>query len=185
MLKGNFAQKKLTNEEAENLREMARQVRGDILRMTTLAGCGHPGGSMSSADIYVTVWSNANVHPDNRLDPSRDRVVVSHGHTSPGVYAVLGRLDFFDLKEAVATFRLAGSPFEGHIERSVPGVEWSTGNLGQGLSAGCGFALSSKLKGVETNHVFVLMSDGEQQKGQVSEARRFAKKFGLNNLTVI
>jgi len=185
MLTGNFAQKKLTNEEAENLREMARQVRGDILRMTTLAGCGHPGGSMSSADIYVTVWSNANVHPDNRLDPSRDRVVVSHGHTSPGVYAVLGRLDFFDLKEAVATFRLAGSPFEGHIERSVPGVEWSTGNLGQGLSAGCGFALSSKLKGVETNHVFVLMSDGEQQKGQVSEARRFAKKFGLNNLTVI
>jgi transketolase len=185
MLTGKFAQKRLSEGDLEDLNEMARQVRGDILRMTTLAGCGHPGGSMSSADIYLTVWTHANAHPDNRLSPSRDRIVVSHGHTSPGVYAVLGRLGFFDLKEAVATFRLAGSPYEGHIERSIPGVEWSTGNLGQGLSAGCGFALSSRLKGVEDNHVFVLMSDGEQQKGQVSEARRVAKKFGLNNLTVI
>jgi len=185
MLTGRFTQRKLSDEDRKNLKEMARQVRGDILRMTTLAGCGHPGGSMSSADIYVTVWSNANISPGNRLTPSRDRIVVSHGHTSPGVYAVLGRLGFFDLKQAVATFRQAGSPFEGHVERSVPGVEWSTGNLGQGLSAGCGFALSSRLKGIETNHVFVLMSDGEQQKGQVSEARRFARKFGLNNITVI
>ena len=185
MLTGKFARKKLNEEELKKLQEMARQVRGDILRMTTLAGCGHPGGSMSSADIYVTVWSNANVNPDNRQDPARDRVIVSHGHTSPGVYAVLGRRGFFDLKQAVATFRLAGSPFEGHIERSVPGVEWSTGNLGQGLSAGCGFALSSRLRGVSDNHVFVLMSDGEQSKGQVAESRRFAKKFGLNNVTVI
>ncbi|RTZ91279.1 MAG: transketolase [Deltaproteobacteria bacterium] len=185
MLTGKFARKKLTNEEIENLKETARQVRGDILRMTTLAGCGHPGGSMSSADIYVTVWSHANINPENQADPARDRVVVSHGHTSPGVYAVLGRHGFFDMKQAVATFRLAGSPFEGHIERSVPGVEWSTGNLGQGLSAGCGFALSSRLRGITGNHVFVLMSDGEQTKGQVAESRRFAKKFGLNNLTVI
>ena len=185
MLTGKFSQKSLTPEEIQALNEISRQVRGDILRMTTLAGCGHPGGSMSSADIYVTVWSHANVSPDNLGDPARDRIVVSHGHTSPGVYAVLGRRGFFDLKQAIATFRLAGSPFEGHIERSVPGVEWSTGNLGQGLSAGCGFALSSRLKGVHANHIFVLMSDGEQSKGQVAESRRFAKKFGLNNLTVI
>lgn len=185
MLTGKFARKELSSEELQDLKETARQVRGDILRMTTLAGCGHPGGSMSSTEIYLTVWSNANISPENQMDPARDRIIVSHGHTSPGVYAVLGRMGFFDLKEAVSTFRLAGSPFEGHIERSVPGVEWSTGNLGQGLSAGCGFALSSRLKGIESNHVFVLMSDGEQQKGQVSEARRFAKKFGLSNLTVI
>ncbi len=185
MLTGKFAQKKLSVEEVRRLRETARQVRGDILRMTTLAGCGHPGGSMSSADIYVTVWAHAAVSPQTQTDPGRDRIIVSHGHTSPGVYAVLGRRGFFDLKQAIATFRMAGSPFEGHIERSVPGVEWSTGNLGQGLSAGCGFALSSRLKGVGRNHVFVLMSDGEQQKGQVSEARRFAKKFGLTHLTVI
>ncbi len=185
MLTGKFAQKELASEELRTLEDTARHVRGDILRMTTLAGCGHPGGSMSSADIFLTVWSHANVSPENLSDPTRDRIIVSHGHTSPGVYAVLGRQGFFDLKQAVATFRLAGSPFEGHIERSVPGVEWSTGNLGQGLSAGCGFALSSRLRGIDSNHVFVLMSDGEQQKGQVSEARRFAKKFGLTHLTVI
>jgi len=185
MLTGRFAKGKLTKEEAAFLTEEARQVRGDILRMTTLAGCGHPGGSMSSTEMYVAVWYNANVSPDNAGEPGRDRVVVSHGHTSPGVYSVLGRRGFFDLKQAVSTFRLMGSPFEGHIERSVPGVEWSTGNLGQGLSAGCGFALSSRLNGIQANHTFVLMSDGEQTKGQVAEARRFAKKFGLTNITVI
>jgi len=185
MLTGKFAQKELSPEELRTLEDMARRVRGDILRMTTLAGCGHPGGSMSSADIFLTVWSHANISSDNLSDPARDRIIVSHGHTSPGVYAVLGRLGFFDLKQAVATFRLAGSPFEGHIERNIPGIEWSTGNLGQGLSAGCGFALSSRLRGIDRNHVFVLMSDGEQQKGQVAEARRFAKKFGLTHLTVI
>ena len=185
MLTGRFAKGKLTKEETAFLTEEARQIRGDILRMTTLAGCGHPGGSMSSTEMYVAVWYNANVSPDNAGDPGRDRIVVSHGHTSPGVYSVLGRRGFFDLKEAVSTFRLMGSPFEGHIERSVPGVEWSTGNLGQGLSAGCGFALSSRLNGIPANHTFVLMSDGEQTKGQVAEARRVAKKFGLTNITVI
>jgi len=185
MLTGRFSKGKLTEKEVSFLTEEARQVRGNILRMTTLVGCGHPGGSMSSTEMYVAVWYNANVSPDNAGDPGRDRVVVSHGHTSPGVYSVLGRRGFFDLKQAVSTFRLMGSPFEGHIERSVPGVEWSTGNLGQGLSAGCGFALSSRLNGISANHTFVLMSDGEQTKGQVAEARRFAKKFGLTNITVI
>jgi len=109
---------------------------------------------------------------------------VSNGHISPAVYSALAYKQFFQIEDAISQFRLAGSIFEGHIERTVPGVEWGTGNLGQGLSAACGFALASKLKGID-NHVYVFMGDGEQQKGQISEARRFAVKFGLNNLTVI
>ncbi|MCM8777520.1 MAG: transketolase, partial [Candidatus Omnitrophica bacterium] len=94
------------------------------------------------------------------------------------------RLGFFDIDMAIATFRLSGSIFEGHIVRSVSGVEWGTGNLGQGLSAGCGFAIADRLHKRGT-HIFVLMSDGEQTKGQVAEARRFAVKYGLTNITVI
>ena len=96
-------------------------------------------------------------------------------------YAILGRKGFFPIEDAIAYLRKSSSPFEGHIERTIPGVEWSTGNLGQGLSVGCGFALASKIKNIPYN-VFVVMGDGEQQKGQISEARRVAKKYFLNNL---
>ncbi len=109
---------------------------------------------------------------------------MSHGHTSPAVYSTLGRLDFFDLQRAVATFRKAGSPFEGHIERSVPGVELTTGNLGQGVSAGAGMALADRTRGIR-NHVWIITGDGENQKGQIAEARRFIRTFGLNNVTVV
>ncbi|MEO0137149.1 MAG: transketolase [candidate division WOR-3 bacterium] len=166
------------------LKELARLCRGDILKMTTLAGSGHPGGSMSSIDIYLTVLYFANITPQNYDDPERDRIIVSHGHTSPGFYAALARLGFVDLKDLLVSFRKIYSPFEGHVERHIPGVEWTTGNLGQGLSAGCGFALAARLKNLNY-HTFVIMSDAEQAKGQVGEARRFAKKFGLNNLTVL
>ena len=179
-----FGGEKLDEGSLKRLSELARLARGDILKMTTLAGSGHPGGSMSSIDFYLVLYSYANVHSQSPSDPSRDRIVISHGHTSPGVYAALGRIGFFPIEAAIATFRKAGSPFEGHVEKGVPGVEWNTGNLGQGLSAGCGFALGSKIlkKGF---HVFVTMGCGEQQKGQISEARRFAIKYGLDNLTVI
>lgn len=183
-LKRGFVWEELPEEEVLKLRELSRICKGDIIKMTNIAGSGHPGGSISSLDIYLVVFSYANIYPEDPRKEDRDRIVVSHGHTSPGVYSVLGRLGFFDIDEAIATFRKAGSIFEGHVERKVPGVEWSTGNLGQGLSAGCGFALASKIKGLNYN-TFVIMSDAEQIKGQVSEARKFAKKFGLNNLTVI
>lgn len=166
------------------LKEWGRILRGDIIKMTTIAGSGHPGGSMSSIDLYLLTYCSARINPHNPSDPNRDRVVVSHGHTSPAVYAVLGRLGFFDIDIAISTFRLAGSPFEGHIERCVPGIEWTTGNLGQGLSAGVGFALAGKLLKKDFR-TFVLMSDAEQCKGQVVEARRVARKYNLNNLTVI
>jgi transketolase len=179
-----FDSEKLDKESLERLSKLSRVARGDILKMTTLAGSGHPGGSMSSVDFYLVLYSYADVHPQSPADPNRDRIVISHGHTSPGVYAALGRLGFFPIEEAVATFRKAGSPFEGHVEKGIPGVEWNTGNLGQGLSAGCGLALGSRIlkKGF---HVFVAMGCGEQQKGQISEARRFAIKYGLDNLTAI
>ncbi len=179
-----FLPEALSAEDLEELRQLARQCRGDSITMTTLAGCGHPGGSMSSIDFYLVLWHGARVNPTDPHDPDRDRIVVSHGHTSPAVYMALASVGFVERDDAIAHFRQTGSAFEGHVERCVPGIEWSTGNLGQGLSAGCGFAVAGRLLGKDY-HVFVAMSDGEQQKGQVSEARRFAVKYGLTNTTVI
>jgi len=179
-----FRGEKLSKPVKERFTELGRIVRGDILTMTTVANSGHPGGAMSSADIFIVVNSLANIHPSRIVLPSRDRIVVSHGHTSAGYYSILGRLGFFDIEVALTNFRRCGSIFEGHIERHIPGCEWSTGNLGQGLSAGCGFAVASKILHYGYN-TFVLMGDAEQAKGQVAEARRFAKKFSLNNLIVL
>jgi transketolase len=172
-----FEKERLGEYEIKNLKELSRYAKGDIIKMTTLAGTGHPGGSMSSLDIYLVVFFFAHL-----LDEPKDKVVVSHGHTSPGVYASLARLGYLPVHDVISFFRKAGSPFEGHVVKGTPFIHWSTGNLGQGLSAGCGFALGAKLRG-EDSHVYVLMSDGEQQKGQIGEARRFAKKFGLSNIT--
>ena len=166
------------------LQERARVLRGAILTMTTLAKSGHPGGSMSSLEMYLVLYHFARLDPARPSWADRDRIVVSHGHTSPGVYCALADAGFFELEDAVAHFRQAGSPFEGHVERSVPGVEWGTGNLGQGLSAGVGFALGARLT-ERGYHTFVAMSDGEQHKGQVAEARRLAVKEGLSDLTVV
>lgn len=184
MLERGFAVPVLDDESAAELEERARDLRGAILTMTTLAASGHPGGSMSSLEIYLVLYHFANVDPARPRTDDRDRVVVSHGHTSPGVYCALADAGFFKLEDAVAHFRQAGSVFEGHVERSVPGVEWGTGNLGQGLSAGVGFALASRLTG-RGYRTFVAMSDGEQHKGQVAEARRLAVKEGLSDLTVV
>jgi transketolase len=179
-----FRAERLEEASLKSLAELARQARGDILKMTTLAGSGHPGGSMSSIDFYLILYSHANVRPGSSSDPNRDRIIISHGHTSPGVYAALGRIGFYPIETAIVNFRKAGSAFEGHVEKGIPGVEWNTGNLGQGLSAGCGFALAAKILKRDF-HVFVAMGCGEQQKGQITEARRFAIKYGLDNLTVV
>jgi transketolase len=178
-----FGPETLPDEAAERFAEIARVARGDILKMTTMAGSGHPGGSMSSIDTYVVLYSCANVDPSRPRMKERDRIVISHGHTSPGVYMALGRTGFFDIDEAICTFRTTGSRYEGHVERCVPGVEWSTGNLGQGLSAGCGFALAGRLNRLDYQ-VFVVMGDGEQQKGQISEARRFGRSSRLTGTTI-
>jgi len=174
----------LTPEHLQVLEDRALVSRGHILTATSVAGSGHPGGSMSSIEMYTTLYSCANIRADEPRWPQRDRIVISHGHTSPGAYVALSANGFFPAEELTAHFRQAGSVFEGHVERSVPGIEWSSGNLGQGLSAGLGFALGARLTGADW-HTFVAMSDGEQQKGQVGEARRAAAKGGLGNLTAI
>jgi transketolase len=174
-----FDKDTLTEQEIASFNELSRLAKGDIVTMTRLAGTGHPGGSISSLDLYLVLFSYASLKGD-----ARDRVIVSHGHTSPGVYASLSRLGHLPADEVVAFFRKAGSPFEGHVVKGIPFIDWSTGNLGQGLSAGCGFALASRMK-KDNSHVWVAMGDGEQQKGQISEARRFAKKYNLSNITAI
>jgi transketolase len=185
MIERGFEREVLSADEISQLEERARLCRGDILKMTTLAASGHPGGSMSTLDMLILVYALAHIDPSDPVRPDRDHVVVSHGHVSPAVYSALGRRGFFDVDDAIAGFRLAGSNFEGHVEHLVPGVEWNTGNLGQGLSAGCGLALSHRLFGREGRHTFVMTSDGEAAKGQIAEARRFAKKFNLAEVTVL
>jgi transketolase len=172
------------SELISQISDQAKLARAAILKMTTLAKCGHPGGSLSSIDVLLSIYNTMKHDPKNPFWEDRDYMVVSIGHISPAVYSTLSLMGYFPLDDAIAYFRVYGSIFEGHIEREVPGVEWTTGNLGQGLSAGCGFALSAKIKG-KKNRVYVHMGDGEQQKGQISEARRFAVKYKLNNLTAI
>jgi len=179
-----FKENKLSKEWHDKLAEIARISRSHILKMTTVAASGHPGGSMSSIEIYLMLYFMSRVDPKNPYRDDRDRIVISHGHTSPGAYTALSMAGFFPNEPVLHGFRQGGSPFEGHVERSVPGIEWDTGNLGQGLSAGIGKALYSRLSG-QNFHTFVFMSDGEQQKGQVAEARRFASKFNMSNVTVI
>jgi transketolase len=166
-----FTENKLSGEWHEKLNEMVRRGRGDIIKMTSAAGSGHPGGSMSSLEAFLLLYHFARVNPREPYADDRDRIIVSHGHTSPGVYVGLGYAGFFDVNDAISGFRIAGSPFEGHVERSVPGVEWGTGNLGQGLAVGVGKALYARLSGQQF-HTYVVMGDGEQQKGQIGESRR-------------
>ncbi len=167
--------KDVTSQLLAEIRKKAALSRGDIVAMTHLAGSGHPGGSMSSVDIYTLLY--------HVIDMEHDKVVVSHGHTSPAVYSALARSGQFDPKLVIKGFRRVGSVFEGHVEPTVPGVPWGTGNLGQGLSVAAGYAVGGRVKN-EDMHCYVIMGDGEQQKGQIAEARRFIRKYNLNNITV-
>jgi transketolase len=174
----------LDREQIATLEALARAARADVLTMCARAGSGHPGGSLSSLDLYLLLWTCARGLDAPMETPDRDRIVISHGHTTAGVYAVLGQLGLVEREAMLAGFRRAGSIFEGHPSDRTPGIEWCGGNLGQGLSVGCGFALAARLRG-EARRVFVVMGDGEQQKGQVMEAVRFAAKYAISNLTVI
>ena len=143
--------KRLSLEQLQDIQKKSNIARGNILKMTTLSKSGHPGGSMSTIDFLMTLYHMINIDPKNPKMKNRDRVVMSHGHVSPAVYTTLGEIGFFDIDDAIAQFRLADSIFEGHVEPDVPGVELASGNLGQGLSAGCGFALSARQNGIENN----------------------------------
>lgn len=179
-----FPKDKLDKVDTEAFLIAAKKCRGWVLTMTTAANSGHPGGSMSSMEMYLVTYAISNLRREKVEETDRDYVVISHGHTAPAAYSALAYLGFFDPLELLGNFRRTGSPFQGHVERSVPGIDWGSGNLGQGLAAGVGYALAQKKRRGE-GHVFVLMGDGEQTKGQVSEARRIAAKEGLDNVTAL
>lgn len=183
-LKFDLSAPDLSAAELTTLKEMRSRCARRILLSTSLAASGHPGGSLSSLDMLLVAYGILRHDPKNPRLPERDRFVASIGHISPGVYSVLAENGYFSEDDFLAGFRRTGSGFPGHIESIVPGVEWDTGNLGQGLSAAVGMAHAFKLKGLP-NRVFCLMGDGEQQKGQITEAIRHAVKYKLDNLTVL
>ena len=183
-LKFDLSASELTAEEIATLKEMRTRCAKRILLSTSLAASGHPGGSLSSLDMLLMAYGLLKHDPANPRMPERDRMVESIGHISPGVYSVLAENGYFTEEDFLIGFRRTGSGFPGHVESIVPGVEWDTGNLGQGLSTAVGMAHAFKIQG-KKNRVFCLMGDGEQQKGQITEAIRHAVKYKLDNLTVL
>ena len=180
----NFPFDKIPDSAVLSLEEAAARCRAEAVTMVALANSGHPAGSLSSMELYLAVYGVADLTPENCEVYDRDYVAISHGHTSPAAYSALAAWGFFDPMDAVAHFRQCGSPFQGHVERAVPGIDWGSGNLGQGLSAGVGFALAQRARG-NGKRAYVLMGDGGQTKGQSAEARRIAAKEGLSNITAL
>lgn len=167
----------------EQIPEVARQLRIDIIRMLTRAGSGHPGGSLSLAELLLTIFTQRmRFDPKNPEWPGRDRLVLSKGHGVPTLYAVLAFLGYFP-KEELMTLRQPGSRLQGHPANVFfPAVEASTGSLGQGLSIAQGMAIAAKLDRKDTR-IFCVLGDGETQEGQVWEAAMSAPKWKLGNLT--
>ena len=127
----NIEKAQLSIKQLKDIQIQVNEARGSIIKMTSLANSGHPGGSMSTIDFMLTLYNMINIDPQNPKMESRDRVVISHGHTSPAAYSTLASCGFFNIDDAISQFRLAGSIFEGHVEPDVPGIEWASGNLGQ------------------------------------------------------
>jgi transketolase len=169
-----------------DLVDKAKQVRRDIITSTTTAGSGHPTSSLSAVELTVPLFFGGLMRydPKNPGWPQRDRFILSKGHAAPLLYALLAEAGYFP-RDQLATLRKLGSPLEGHPNRRrLPGVEASTGSLGQGLSLGIGEALALRLDKIDAR-VYVLLGDGEIEEGQVWEAVMAAKKFQLDNLVAI
>jgi len=167
------------------LAKTANQVRKGIVSSVHSAKAGHPGGSLSAADIYTFLYfEEMNVDPKNPKAPDRDRFVLSKGHTAPGYYAALANRGFFPVED-LQTLRKLGSYLQGHPDmKHIPGVDMSSGSLGQGISAAVGMALAGKMD-EKDYRVYTLLGDGEIQEGQVWEAAMFAGARHLDNLCVI
>ncbi|MDR0523853.1 MAG: transketolase [Candidatus Methanoplasma sp.] len=165
------------------LEEKAGLLRRDVIEMTTEAGSGHPGGSLSSADLLAALYFEVMRHdPSDPGWDGRDRFVMSKGHAAPALYAALAESGYFP-REELLTLRKLGSRLQGHpVRGKTPGVEMSTGSLGQGLSMACGIALAAKLDGKD-HRTFCLLGDGELQSGQNWEAAMFARHHRLSRLT--
>ena len=175
----------MTSQEKKQLQILACKVRMGIIESTHAAKCGHPGGSMSAAEMFTYLYfKELNVDPKNPKWDDRDRFVLSKGHCAPGLYAALAHRGFFPVEDLVQ-LRKVGSYLQGHPNmNSVPGVDMSTGSLGQGISTACGMALAAKVKKQDLR-VYTLLGDGEIQEGQVWEACMFASHYKLDNLCIM
>lgn len=170
---------------SDELREIARSARIDAIKGIHAAGSGHPGGSFSCTDILTALYFNImNIDPDNPSKEDRDRFVLSKGHAAPALYSVLAHRGFFDPEELL-TLRKLGTRLQGHPDMDhTPGVDISTGSLGQGFSAAVGMAIADKIDGRD-RRVFTVLGDGELQEGIVWEAALSAAKYGLDKLVTI
>ncbi|NWF75758.1 MAG: transketolase [Nitrospirae bacterium] len=177
--------KDITDSVISNLKEKARSLRIEVLRMLTDAGSGHTGGSLSAADIVTALYFYKMKHnPENPQWRERDRFILSKGHAAPILYAALAISGYFD-RALLKTLRKLGSPLQGHpCSKMLAGIEISTGSLGQGLSISNGIALGLKLDGL-TSRVYCLLGDGEIQEGQVWEAAMTSSHYKLDNLCAI
>ena len=171
--------------EKLELQKIANEVRKDIVTAVHAAKAGHPGGSLSAADLFTYLYfQEMNIDPKDPKKADRDRFVLSKGHTAPGLYSALAERGYFP-KEDLKTLRHLGSYLQGHPDmKHIPGVDMTSGSLGQGISAAVGMALSAKLSN-ESYRVYTLLGDGEIQEGQVWEAAMFAGARKLDNLVVI
>ncbi len=162
----------------------ACKVRLGIIEGVFNAKSGHPGGSLSIADLLTYLYfAKMNVYPDKPDEPERDRFVLSKGHTAPALYSVLAEKGFFD-KSELKSLRHIGAMLQGHPCITIPGVDMSSGSLGQGISAACGMALSGKISN-NTYKVYTVLGDGEIEEGQVWEAAMFAAHYKLDNLVAV
>ena len=167
------------------LQKTANEIRKDIVTAVHSAKSGHPGGSLSAADVFTYLYfKEMEIDPKNPKDPDRDRFVLSKGHNAPGLYSALAERGYFP-KEDLVTLRHLGSYLQGHPDmKHIPGVDMSSGSLGQGISAAVGMALAGKMDGKDYR-VFTLLGDGEIQEGQVWEAAMFASHRKLDNFVAI
>jgi len=176
------------NVSAERLRELQRlaiQLRRLVVESVHHAGAGHLGGPMSAAEMLTALYFEVmKIDPARPRDPDRDRFILSKGHSSIGLYAVLALRGYFPVEE-LKTFDAIDSRLQGHPDMSVlPGLDMSTGSLGQGLSPGIGMALAARLRG-KSYHTWVMIGDGDSQEGQIWEGAFVAERYGLDNLTAI
>ena len=175
----------MTDAQRKDLQIMATRVREGILTATHGAKCGHPGGSLSAADLFTYLYfKELRIDPADPKKPDRDRMVLSKGHTAPGLYSALANRGFFPVED-LATLRHIDSYLQGHPNmQTVPGVDMSTGSLGQGVSVAAGMAKGAKFLGQDIN-VYTLLGDGEIEEGQVWEAAMFSAHYKLDNLCII
>jgi len=171
--------------DIKELQETAKKARKNILEQVYSAKSGHPGGALSCIDILTVLYFNQmNIDPENPKAEERDRVILSKGHACAALYTILAQKGFFS-EEELKEFRKLGSRVQGHPDMNkLPGVDMSTGSLGQGLSSACGMALASKLK-KQNNRIYCIVGDGEIQEGQIWEAAMTAAHYKLDNLCLI